>query len=63
MSLSLKINKPFSHPKFGKLSVGSIVTIDCDKYKQPIDRFWRARLKDSAIDNCVEIITEKKGKK
>jgi hypothetical protein len=30
----------------------------------PSDRFWRNRLKDSAIDNCVEIVsTQPKGKK
>ena len=30
----------------------------------PTDRFWRNRIKDSAIDNCVEIVsTQTKGKK
>ena len=26
----------------------------------PVDRFWRNRLKDAEIDNCVEVVNETK---
>ncbi|MDH3325172.1 MAG: hypothetical protein OEM38_00480 [Gammaproteobacteria bacterium] len=26
----------------------------------PLDEFWRRRFKDSRIDNCIEIVTQKK---
>lgn len=32
------------------------VEIKTDKNDVPLDRFWRRRLKESKIDNCVEII-------
>lgn len=38
---------------------GSIISV---KFKdgQPVERYWRDRLKDAKIDNCVEIVSEKK---
>lgn len=46
--------------------------IDCDEENTPLDRFWRNRVNDSKIDNCVTVLNvaskedaapkEKKGK-
>jgi len=29
----------------------------------PLEKFWRKRLRDAEIDNCCEIIPDKKAKK
>jgi len=36
-----------------------LVTIKTDKNGLPLDKFWRDRLKDSQLDNCVEIVKTK----
>jgi hypothetical protein len=38
------------------------LTIQADENSIPSDKYWRDRLTDSAIDNCVEIISSKKPK-
>lgn len=43
------------------LEVGKIIKIE-DKEGIPTNRFWRARLKDSKIDNCIEIVKIKSKK-
>ena len=60
--MKLKLNQNLSTPK-GRLDKGSIITISVDDNNMPLDRFWRNRIKDSEIDNCVEIITSTKKKK
>ena len=40
---------------------GSIVTVTIDSNKTITDQYWRRRLADSEIDNCVEIVKTKKG--
>lgn len=60
--MKLKLNQDLKTPK-GKLSKDSIIEV-ADLNNEPLDKFWRNRLKDSAIDNCVEIVsTQPKGKK
>ena len=54
----LKINKTISTP-YGKKMKGSIVSVACDSRNNPLNSFWRARLKDSAIDGCVEFVEDK----
>lgn len=54
----LKINKSISTPH-GKKLKGSIVSVACDSRNIPLNSFWRARLKDSAIDGCVEFVEDK----
>jgi hypothetical protein len=56
--MKLKLNQNLSTPK-GKLLKGAIISLECDAKKIPLEIFWRKRLKDSAIDNCVEIVLEK----
>jgi hypothetical protein len=60
--MKLKLNQDLKTPK-GKLVKDSIIEI-ADIDGVPLDKFWRNRLKDSVIDNCVEIVsTQQKGKK
>lgn len=51
----LKLNAPLRG-----LSSNTIITIRTDKKGIPQDKYWRDRLKDAGIDNCVEIIKETK---
>ena len=41
---------------------GDIIKIRVDKNGTPIDRCWRDRMKDAKIDNCVELVQDKKTK-
>lgn len=60
MNLKLNQNLKFKNKEYKK---DSIIEVD-DVNNIPTDLFWRNRLKDSAIDNCVEIVsTQKKDKK
>lgn len=50
----IKINKPFKFQ--GKLlEVGQELEIKTDKKGVPLELFWRNRVKDSVIDNCISI--------
>lgn len=62
--MKLLINKSFRSP-LGKVNVGDIVEVKDDGNNIPLDRFWRNRIKDSKIDNCVETVktTKKQTKK
>lgn len=42
---------------------GSEVEIEVDVDGTPNDKFWRRRLKDAKIDNCVEVIKSSNAKK
>lgn len=39
---------------------GEVLMLEAHKDGQPKDDFWRARLKDSALDNCCEIVKTKR---
>jgi len=39
---------------------GSVITLDCDDNGVPYDNFWFRRMKDSDIDNCIEVFVEQK---
>ena len=39
---------------------GEVITLDAFKTGSPIDTFWRKRLRDSKVDNCVEVVLGKK---
>ncbi len=60
--INLKIIKPFKYLN-KKLEIDSIISVEADKEGIPLNIFWRNRLRDSEIDNCVEIIKIKQGKK
>lgn len=38
-----------------------IIPIETDSKRVPLSKFWRDRLKDAKIDNCVEIVKQKRG--
>lgn len=60
--IKLKINTNLKTPQ-GAYKKGEIILIEADKEGTPLNHFWRNRLKDSSIDNCVEVIsTYKKSK-
>lgn len=41
---------------------GHLLQIDADDEGIPLDRYWRSRLRDAEIDNCVAV-TKNKGDK
>ena len=60
--IKLKLNRDFPF-KQGKKTKGTILTLDADANKIPLDLFWRRRLLDSLIDKCVEIVQTKEESK
>ena len=59
MKLKLNLNIKKEGKVFTK---GSVIDVEADSNNIPLDRFWRRRLIDSRIDNCVEIIEKKETK-
>jgi len=57
----IKILKEIKDPKLGVLKEGEEIQIETID-NVPTSQFWRNRLKDSVIDNAIEIIKTKKGK-
>lgn len=53
-TMNLKLNTDLAGKK-----AGDIVTVKIDADKTIVDRYWRRRFEDSAIDGCVEIIKTK----
>ncbi len=47
--LKLKLNQPMAGYEAGR-----VVTVQVDRAGVPLEKFWRRRLKDAEIDNCVE---------
>lgn len=56
--MKIKINNEALALALGE-KPNAIVNVE-DKNGIPVKREWRNRLKDARIDNCVEVITEKK---
>ena len=67
-SIRIKVNflcsavpKPnFPTHSIPAVKIGQIIEIECDEYGTPLIKYWRRRLKDSKIDNCIEVIDQKK---
>jgi hypothetical protein len=55
----IKILKQIKDPELGILKEGEEIEIETID-ELPISQFWRNRLKDSVIDNAIEIIKTKK---
>lgn len=51
-----KIKLQINVEDLGGKKKGTILNLEVDKNKTIIDRYWRRRLKDSEIDQCVEIV-------
>ena len=49
--MKLKIN----NPELVKLH-GNFVDVQCNQWGKPLQRYWRNRLHDAKIDNCVEVV-------
>jgi hypothetical protein len=47
----------------GKYKKGSVVQVATSESGSPVERFWRNRIRDAEIDNCCEIVEEKKSSK
>ena len=57
-TIKIKINTPIrDYP------VGFEVTVETDSNGTPLDKYWRRRLKDAEIDNCVEVVKSSQPKK
>lgn len=54
----IKLNAPLKG-----FEAGHEILIKCDNSGIPLDRYWRDRLKDAQIDNCIEFVKENKGSK
>ena len=59
--MKIKILKSFKNPELGLLKEGQEIEIE-SLDDVPTSQFWRNRLKDSVIDNAIEIIKTKKEK-
>jgi len=57
-AIKLKLNQPMSGYEAGRE-----ITIQTDKDGVPLEKFWRRRLKDADIDNCVEVVKPSTSKK
>jgi hypothetical protein len=53
------LKKILVNSNLGRFKKGEVVTIEVDQDGIPKDHFWRNRLNDAAIDNCVSIVEEK----
>lgn len=54
--MQIKLNQNLRTPQ-GQLLKDAIIEIN-DENGVPTDLFWRNRLKDSAIDNCIEVVNQ-----
>ncbi len=49
--MKLKLNQPMKGYETGRT-----VTVQTDADGVPLEKFWRRRLRDAKIDNCVEVV-------
>lgn len=57
-SIKLKLNQPMQGYEAGRQ-----VTVQTDSAGVPLEKFWRRRMRDSKIDNCVELVKPTRSKK
>lgn len=53
-----KVNIPMRGTKKGQ-----IIALKIDRDGKPVDQFWRMRLVDAEIDNCIEPFEQEKPKR
>ena len=56
--IKLKLNIPLAG-----YQAGQTVTVQTDRANVPLDRFWRRRMKDAKIDNCLQVVNNTKRSK
>lgn len=42
---------------------GKTVKVPCDEHGTPLQKYWRNRIRDASIDDCVEVVKPKTAKK
>jgi len=52
--MKIKILKPLFYKRNYK--VGEEIEVQTDEDNTPLDKFWRDRLKDAKIDECVLVV-------
>tara|TARA_R110000851_G_scaffold134568_2_gene269874 strand:- start:147 stop:389 length:243 start_codon:yes stop_codon:yes gene_type:complete len=52
---NITINAPLRNHR-----VGEVLSIEVDEKNIPLERYWRDRMKESKIDNCIEFTKGKK---
>lgn len=57
IKIKIKLNRDLNGFK-----AGTILELSCDKDGIPFNSFWRRRLFDSEIDNCIQVVNEKDNK-
>ena len=55
--IKLKLNQPMAG-----YEAGHTVTVQTDDSGVPLEKFWRRRIRDAKIDNCVEVVKASKPK-
>ena len=53
--MKLKLNQPMKG-----YDAGREVAVQTDASGVPLEKFWRRRLRDAKIDNCVEVVKASK---
>ena len=56
--ITVTINNSALQKRFGKS-----ILIEVDENGTPIDRYWRNRVRDAAIDGCITLAVIKKSQK
>ncbi len=49
MKKKFKLNMDLASHK-----AGEEISLECDKNGIPLDKWWRRRLRDAVLDNCME---------
>jgi hypothetical protein len=52
-TMKLKLNQPMQGYEAGR-----VVSVQADSAGVPLEKFWRRRLNDAKIDNCVEMVKD-----
>lgn len=56
--MKLKLNQPMKGYEAGRE-----VVVQTDANGVPLEKFWRRRIRDAKIDNCVEVVKPSKPKR
>ena len=56
--MKLKLNNPLAGYEAGRT-----VSIQTDANGVPLEKFWRRRIRDAKIDNCVEVVKTSRPKR
>ena len=57
-TIKFKLNTPMAGYEAGRE-----VAVQTDEAGVPLEKFWRRRIRDAKIDNCVEVVAQPKPSK